>query len=215
MGNRPTRSGSGDYRVAVMLSLLGSTELRSGGGEGTPVDLGSRKPRSVLAALALRLGSEMSADCLVELVWGGAAPGGAHGTLHAYISGLRRALEPDLQPRQPPSLLVTGDHGYRLDLPRTAVDTHAFADGVRAAHRRLSPLAGQLTGGWEHSWPGWDAVSEEVDRLEQLLGWWRGTPLSRHRSRTKSSTRSRMPSWTTLRSRSAGRRPSSRAGAST
>ena len=61
-------------------------------------------------------------------------PAGAHGTLHAYISGLRRVLEPDLAPRARPTVLVTTDDGYRLDLDPAAVDAVAFSREVRARH---------------------------------------------------------------------------------
>ena len=80
------------------------------------VALPARKPRSILAALALTPGSTVSADRLVDLVWGDDPPAGAHGTLHAYLSGLRRVLEPDLAPRARPTVLVTTDDGYRLDV---------------------------------------------------------------------------------------------------
>ena len=76
--------------------------------------LAARRPRSILAALALSPRTTTSADRLVDLVWGDDAPAGAHGTLHAYISGLRRVLEPELAPRARPTVLVTTDDGYRL-----------------------------------------------------------------------------------------------------
>ena len=81
----------------------------------------------------------MSADRLVDLVWGDDPPAGAHGTLHAYLSGLRRVLEPDLAPRARPTVLVTTDDGYRLDLDPAHVDAVAFSREVRAAARRAGP----------------------------------------------------------------------------
>lgn len=147
---------------------------------GGPVELGSRKPRSILAALALRLGRDVPADTLVDLVWGEDAPRSAMGTLQAYISGLRRALEPGLGPRERPVVLVTTDRGYRLELDRASVDAYTFADEVRARHRVLAPLAGQLgvlSGATDPAgWPSRDTVSEQVDALEQALGLWAGEP---------------------------------------
>src|SRR3712207_2008960 len=140
----------------------------------TPVDLGSRKPRAVLAALALRTGVDVSADTVVELVWGEEAPRGAHGTLHSYVSGLRRALEPGLGSRERPTLLVSTDRGYRLQLARSQVDAHCFVDEVRACHRELAPLAAQLDGSSDASWPRREAASRLADRLEQALASWRG-----------------------------------------
>ena len=80
--------------------MLGSTGVE--GPQGA-VPLPARKPRSILAALALAPGVTTSADRLVDLVWGEDPPAGAHGTLHAYLSGLRRVLEPDLAPRARPT----------------------------------------------------------------------------------------------------------------
>ncbi len=80
----------------------GSSQVALDGDPAGAVEVGARKPRSVLAALALRLGGDVSPDALVDLVWGGNPPRGAHGTLHSYLSGVRRVLEPGLGPREKP-----------------------------------------------------------------------------------------------------------------
>ncbi len=156
----------------MRVRVLGPSRLEAAGGD--QVDLGARRPRSILAALALRRGTEVAAESLVDLVWGDTAPPGAHGTLHSYISGLRRSLEPELKPREKPTALVTTDRGYRLALPVEAVDSAAFADAVRARHRDLAPLTGLLTGEGAEAWPDRSSVSGWVDELEGLLGWWTG-----------------------------------------
>ena len=152
--------------------MLGSTGVE--GPQGA-VPLPARKPRSILAALALTPGSTTSADRLVDLVWGDDPPAGAHGTLHAYISGLRRVLEPDLAPRARPTVLVTTDDGYRLDLDPAAVDAVAFAREVRARHRALAPLWSQLSTGPDATWPSRDDVAAHVEALEESLRAWAGT----------------------------------------
>jgi DNA-binding SARP family transcriptional activator len=129
--------------VVVRVGVLGPSRVVR---DDQPVGLGARKPRSVLAALAMRLGSEVPPDVLVELLWGeDSAPRGAQATLHSYVSGVRRILEPGLAARQRPTVLLTGDHGYRLALRRDQVDAHLFADEVRSRHRAMSPLESQLT----------------------------------------------------------------------
>ena len=115
----------------MRVRVLGSTGVE--GPQGA-VPLPARKPRSILAALALTPGSTVSADRLVDLVWGDDPPAGAHGTLHAYISGLRRVLEPDLAPRARPTVLVTTDDGYRLAWIPAHVDAVAFSREVRTRH---------------------------------------------------------------------------------
>ena len=152
--------------------MLGSTGVE--GPQGA-VPLPARKPRSILAALALAPGSTTSADRLVDLVWGDDPPAGAHGTLHAYLSGLRRVLEPDLAPRARPTVLVTTDAGYRLDLDPAAIDAVAFTREVRARHGALDPLWSQLTTGPDASWPTRDQVSAHVEALEDALRTWTGT----------------------------------------
>ncbi|KGN32225.1 hypothetical protein N798_07505 [Knoellia flava TL1] len=159
--------------VSVQVSVLGATALHGSDG---PVEIAARKRRALLAALALDLGPVVSADRLVALMWGDEAPPGAYGTLHSYVSGLRRLLEPGLQPRAKPTVLVTSDEGYRLVLPRHAVDATAFADEVRARHRVLGRLGSQLTTGPNETWPSRGEVEEHVEGLEQALRGWRGTP---------------------------------------
>ena len=151
--------------------MLGSTVVV---GPGGPVDGLARKPRAMLAALALDLGRPVTADRLVDLVWGNAPPAGAHGTMHAYLSGLRRTFEPDLPPRAPSSVIVTTDDGYRLLLPPEDIDAVGFVTEVRLRHAALAPLWSQLTTGRSPAWPTAQAVAEHVDALERALGRWRG-----------------------------------------
>ena len=158
----------------MWVRVLGTSQVALGDDPAAAVDVGARKPRSVLAALALRLGTDVPPDALVRLVWGEDAPRGAHGTLHSYLSGVRRVLEPGLGPREKPRVLLTSDHGYRLALGREHVDAHRFADEVRTRHRLLAPLAGQLTTGPGADWPTRAEISQHVDRIEELLGLWTG-----------------------------------------
>jgi DNA-binding SARP family transcriptional activator len=160
--------------LRVWVRVLGTSQVALGDEPAATVDVGARKPRSVLAALALRLGSDVPPDALVRLVWGEDAPRGAHGTLHSYLSGVRRVLEPGLGPREKPRVLLTSDHGYRLALGREHVDAHRFADEVRTLHRSLAPLATQLTTGPAPDWPTRAEVSGSVDRIEELLALWTG-----------------------------------------
>jgi DNA-binding SARP family transcriptional activator len=160
-------------RVAV---LGQSRVLASDAGPGDHGALPARKPRSVLAALALHLGSAVPASRLVELVWGDEAPQGAQGTLQAYVSVLRRVLEPALQAREQPRVLVTTDTGYRLLLARAEVDATRFADDVRDVHRALAPLGSQLGPDPVVAWPGRHQVVAQVAALEASLDAWNGEP---------------------------------------
>ena len=151
--------------------MLGATRIQRA---GTSIDLPARKVRSVLAALVLEPGATSSADRLVDLVWGEAAPRGAHGTLHSYISGLRRVLEPDLPARARPQVLLTSDAGYRLALGREAVDATGFADRVRLLHRQVAPLESQFSVGPQTGWPDREQAQGWLEALEAALLRWRG-----------------------------------------
>ncbi|WP_165372594.1 BTAD domain-containing putative transcriptional regulator [Nocardioides iriomotensis] len=157
--------------------VLGSLRVERADGDGAgPVDVGARKSRAVVAALALTPGRPVSADLLADLVWAGEPPKAAHGTLHSYISGLRRALEPDRAARSAAAVLGTTDHGYVLHAERGAVDAHRFADAVRSAERALAPLATQLATGRSPAWPSRAEVTAAVDVLDEALGLWAGEP---------------------------------------
>jgi DNA-binding SARP family transcriptional activator len=170
----PRRRLRNDYRDRVQISVLGACRVRDA--TGVELDLGARKPRSVLAALALTPGRAVPADLLADLVWAGSPPRGAHGSLHAYISGLRRVLEPERPVRGAGSILETTDHGYVLHVTPEKVDAQRFAAAVRGADRVLAPLASQLDTGPGPSWPDRAAVTAAVDEIESALEWWDGDP---------------------------------------
>ncbi|MCP2329762.1 DNA-binding transcriptional activator of the SARP family [Actinoalloteichus cyanogriseus DSM 43889] len=117
--------------------------------DGTPVDLGPPRQRTVLAALLLRLGEPVPARHLVEAVWSSTPPGAAAQAVTVYVSTLRRTLR---------EVRISGDaDGYQLEATPEAVDLHRF--------RRLVVAAGQ--GDPESALP----------RLGEALALWEGDPL--------------------------------------
>jgi DNA-binding SARP family transcriptional activator len=74
---------------AVELGVLGPLQVRQ---DGTPVAVPGAKPRAILTMLGLHGGSVVSADTLVELLWGEDPPRTAAKALQTHISSLRRAL---------------------------------------------------------------------------------------------------------------------------
>jgi len=168
--------------VRVQICVLGSTRAArsEGGGEPEWLQLGPRKPRAVLTALALTPGQPVPADRVADLVWASEPPPAAQGALHAYISGLRKVLEParvgQRASRGAGSVLETTDHGYVLQVTRADVDAHAFEDTVGAAERALAPLLSQLDGSGTEGWPDRAHVTEVVDGLDAALGRWAGEP---------------------------------------
>jgi DNA-binding SARP family transcriptional activator/tetratricopeptide (TPR) repeat protein len=111
-------------------SLLGPLEVT---GEGGPVDLGAPKHRALLTLLLLEPGRVVSVDRLIDLLWHGEPPAAATATLQAYVSNLRRALEPDRKAGAPATLLVTRPPGYVLDITPEQVDVVRFERNLAAA----------------------------------------------------------------------------------
>ncbi len=107
------------------LRLFGSFEAVDG---DRRLALGGAKQRAVLAVLAIRRGEVVSADRLIDSIWGESPPATAAKTLQVYVSHLRKALGPDV--------LVTRGGGYVLELVRGQLDRDRFeaqvADGRRA-----------------------------------------------------------------------------------
>jgi DNA-binding SARP family transcriptional activator len=152
----------------VQVGVLGPTTAQRG---RAAIDLGTRKARAVVAALALGGGRAVSVDALVDLLWGEEPPAAVEASLQAYVAGLRRALEPDRPPRAPATVLVTTAPGYVLRLPEGALDAARFDLAVSTAHRRVAGLrAGDVAG-----LPVDDLLALAAS-LDGALGLWRGTP---------------------------------------
>jgi DNA-binding SARP family transcriptional activator len=155
----------------MWLGVLGPTVVRpSADAEGAPTELKAAKHRALLAALALQPGRPMSADALVEAIWGVDPPPSAQATLHTYLSVVRRTLEPDLAPRAPSRYLVSSDRGYELRLPDDGLDVREFSRVVAEVHARLGPQVTAMAPVAD------DAAAELLDRLDQALALWRGEP---------------------------------------
>lgn len=118
------------WQVMVMLRVLGSFTAES---DAEPIPLGGPRQRGVLALLVAARGQVVPVDRMVEDLWRGEAPARALASLQAYISNLRRLLEPGRPPRTPARLLVSAAPGYALRLPRTAVDAWRFEEMIEQA----------------------------------------------------------------------------------
>ncbi len=151
----------------VEVAVLGPIEVRLG---GRAVDLGTPKQRALVAALALSQGRPVSVDAIVDLLWGDGPPPGVTATLQAYVSGLRRVIEPERERRAPATVLVTVAPGYALRVSDAEVDTQLFERTVSEQHRRLkaSPLAPSLLSVAD--------LSDAASQLHSCLELWRGTP---------------------------------------
>ena len=132
---------------AVELGVLGPLQVRQ---DGAPVAIPGAKPRAVLTMLGLHHGSVVSADTLVELLWGEDPPRTAAKALQTHISALRRALGD--------GFVLTQGTGWAL------ADSEVDASRYKSAARLGRDAA--ATGD----------ISQTVARFEEALALWRGTP---------------------------------------
>ena len=107
--------------TVVEVRVLGPVELIDG---AATVRLPPAE-RTVLAAMASRLGERVAVDVLVEALWPNKAPPSARKTLQVYVTRLRHALGA--------SAIVERGGGYLLDPDRVAVDATRVAAMVGTA----------------------------------------------------------------------------------
>lgn len=153
----------------MWVGVLGPTVVTVSSAEGRSIPLPAAKHRALIAALALHAGRPVSAEVLVDTIWGPDAPPSALGTLQTYVSVVRRALEPDLPARSPSSYLTSSDLGYLL---HADLDADHVARSVREVHDAIAPLAGSAV-------PVAADVREATEQLRTVgaaLAQWRGTP---------------------------------------
>ena len=146
--------------------------------DGTVVDIGGPKARSLVARLLVDRGLVISVDRLVDSLWADHEGDGAEIALRSTVSRLRKRLrETDVSEE----LIVTRAPGYVLDLPASATDVHRFdhlvSEGRRQLGRRRPTEATRLLVQAQRLWRGAaysDVCDEpfaraEARRLEELL----------------------------------------------
>lgn len=122
--------------------------------DGRPVAVGGRL-RTMLAALAMSAGTDVSIERLATGVWGDDLPADVRRTVQVYVTRLRRVLGADA--------IRTVPGGYRLEVDPDRVDAVRFVRMLDTAR-----LAGD--------------TAAERERLAQALALWRGTPFDGVRS---------------------------------
>ena len=136
----------------VLIRVLGSFAAEAG---GVPLPLGGPRQRGVLALLVAARAQVVPVDRMIEDLWRGEPPARALASLQAYVSNLRRLLEPARPPRTPARLLVSASPGYALRLPPEAVDAWRFEQLLGEARALADPRAARV-------------------RLDEALALWRG-----------------------------------------
>src|ERR671918_541005 len=135
--------------------ILGPTEVLD---RGRRVPLPGGRGRALLALLVLHAGQPVSADRLIDQLWGESPPPTARTVVHGLVSRLRGVLEPGRGKARPGALLQTSGSGYRLAIEPEAVDAHRFKRLIDEAR---------------------DAPAEvRAAKLSTALGLWRGPALA-------------------------------------
>jgi LuxR family transcriptional regulator, maltose regulon positive regulatory protein len=122
----------------MQVRLFGELEALDG---GVPVPVRGAKQRALLALLALQRGQPVSADRLIDVLWGDGQAANPANALQAQIGQLRRTLGP--------AAILTTEAGYALTAGPDDVDVVRFerlvAKGQRlAADGEMAPASAAL-----------------------------------------------------------------------
>ena len=125
--------------------------------DGAQIAITAPSQRTVLAVLLLDANTAVSADRLVEALWGERPPASANASLYNHVMRLRRLLGDEGG-----QLIRVASPGYLIRIEPGDLDLHAFTDlcaaGAAAVRSRQ-----------------WAKAAED---LAEALALWRGEPLS-------------------------------------
>lgn len=124
--------------AALSVQLIGSLSIRRGDTVLGARNLGGPKPRQILEILLLSLGTPVSKDRLIEVLWEGHAPAEALPTLESYVSVLRRNIQPGSGKAGP---LRTTTGGYVMDATLVDLDVYRFEQLLRRAQQSVPAAA--------------------------------------------------------------------------
>jgi predicted ATPase/DNA-binding SARP family transcriptional activator len=125
---------------------------------GEPRAVGGTGERALLALLALRAGTVVGADRLIEALWGERLPAHPANALQVRVSKLRRALR---DVGADAGMVASRPPGYLLDVDPGEVDALAFERAVAAARRAAG-----------------DGRPDATQRYRDALALWRGPALA-------------------------------------
>ena len=155
--------------TAMEFRILGLLEVADG---PRSIELRGSKLRTLLAVLLLHVNKVVSADALVEALWGDLAPDSAANTLQGYVSQLRKALGA--------GTILTRSPGYVMNVPAETIDAVRFErmlkEGQDALARDDPAPAARIFGDALGLWRGqaladfaFDSFAQvDIARLEEL-----------------------------------------------
>ena len=135
--------------------LLGPLEVSD---DDRPIEIGRGRRRSLLALLLMHPNEVVSAERLIDELWGERPTATATKSLHVYISQLRK----ELQASANGEVVLTRGNGYVAEVGPDDIDVVRF-ERLLADGRRLVADGDPARGG---------------ERLRKALALWRGPPLA-------------------------------------
>ncbi|MFF0990098.1 AfsR/SARP family transcriptional regulator [Kocuria nitroreducens] len=135
------RSAAGATGARLSVQVIGPFMVRRGSRTLTSKELGGPRQRRILEILLLQLGTPVSKQRLVDLLWGADAPAAASANLESYVSVLRRHLQPGEGKHGP---LKTTNGGYVMDASMVDLDLPRFERLLDAARRSSAREANLL-----------------------------------------------------------------------
>src|SRR5687768_12979353 len=114
--------------------LLGPLEVLEG---GEPLPLGGAKQRALLAVLLLHANETLSADRLIDELWGDRPPATAAKSVQVHVSNLRKALAGRTGDAAD-SVILTRESGYELRIDPDQLDSRRFERLVGEGRRELA-----------------------------------------------------------------------------
>ncbi|NES15063.1 MULTISPECIES: BTAD domain-containing putative transcriptional regulator [Micromonospora] len=111
----------------MQVGILGPLTVAA---DGRQVEIGGARLRRLLILLALEVGRTVTVEALTDALWADTAPTDPTNAVQSLVSRLRRALPAT-------SALHSAHGGYRLELPREAVDAYRFERLAREGQRAL------------------------------------------------------------------------------
>lgn len=127
MNTTPDRDSSAPA-VPIRIQMLGQFAARHGDVEVPAREFGGRLAARLLRMLALRRGTLLCKDVIIEALWPKQPPADAPGNVEVLVSRIRRALGDR-------ALVATGPGGYSLvGDERCSVDVEEFLSAAASAH---------------------------------------------------------------------------------
>ena len=150
----PLEQGGKALSGEIHVKLLGPLEVEL---SGEPIRFDGAKQRTLFVVLVLRAPEPVSADALLEALWGDDQPNGVMQALQKQISRLRHRLGEGAPVHHRAS-------GYALEIDPQAIDSRRFEELFKRARVAL----------------GRDEPEQASADLREALALWRGAPLTEH-----------------------------------